>query len=487
MQPRGQCLAITLLLLLTTGCSERVIEKMDCEVANPLPLLELGPHEYVASSLIRRLEGGWLLTVERYEEDIFTVASYPDHEITPLRPIEARTLWVDPCGGSLVFPEEVQEWTTVRPGGPWVAQTASTAYLVRELSEPLTWEPLAKGDALVGVYEGDLLLLDDEATLYRWDPDQAPSQRKALADDVAIVLAPPGPRSLVIIDLQERLWEIDPDTGAAEWLADDVARVRALTERFLLLEEDIEQEEGGVRLFDRTSGDETVLPEGAPGGWIPSEADEGWLVLLEGDSMSGFETSFVHLPDGEVLRREGRFVLNAFVSEREADPYLSEYEAVLWHFDRKTGAMTLIADFGGVQNLLWGSLHVVGEWIYVAHLNPYYPGLMDIYRTPRDNPGTEFALVVERSSTLPGFLPDGRLDVLQSSDFDAPGNLVLVDPETRATTTLARNVPRDYISYSDGINAISDAEGPPGFVDLVYMTVHAGQGGTLWNYRVPEP
>lgn len=49
------------------------------------------------------------------------------------------------------------------------------------------------------------------------------------------------------------------------------------------------------------------------------------------------------------------------------------------------------------------------------------------------------------------------------------------------------NVPKDYYwrNASVAMHTPDDADGPPVAADLVYVTVHAGQGGTLWNYRLP--
>lgn len=454
------------------ACSDRVIERVPaCDEANPLPIWKFEAREYPATDGVRPFAGGWLVGVDRYAQDVLESARTVGVTGAAASPTERRTLWVDPCGDSYVVADDVTSWHALRSVGPWLVGAWTTWWIVREERHPLHLEPLP-GVVWAYPFEGDVLAADREGRLWRWNPDVPWDQRALLMNDFSsaqLMMAPWQPR-IFALARDNSVWMIDGDTGKLEKLAAGPVRY-FLVHRggdALTLVEDPIQGPQRMRLLDRSTGRETLIAEGLVG-LVSNGIWRDWFVVREGAVPGPVVTILVFLTNTEIVRLSGMYELAT--TEFDSDVLLEDGEQT-YRFDRATRSLEPVLPFAAkvVARRPEGTYLVRSENFDDDRYAEYALVRVDDLRW-----GQTPEVVIEHADIQPLALRDGTWAFLRNSHDSEPGDLFVVDAKMRETRKIAQSVPLVFGRWN--------ASDPEERVELVYPSIEAGLGGTLWIYR----
>ena len=455
------------------ACSDRVIEQAAaCEEANPLPIWAFNDREYPATDGVRRFAGGWLVGVDRYAQDVLESARTVGVTGEAASPTERRTLWVDPCGHSYVVADDATSWHAIRPGGPWLVGALTKWWIVREERHPLRLEPLP-GIVKAYPFMGEVLAAEREGRLWRWDPDTPWDQRELLMNDFSLAPAwmDPEGRWIFMQAHDYSVWMIDGEMGKPEKVAEGPVR-HFLVHRggdALTLVDDRGHGTQRIRLLERSIGRETLIAEGsfgvlADGSW------RDWFVVGEHVSpgLSG-TTILVFLTNTEIVRLPGRY--SPATTEFDPEVLLVDNERT-YRFDRATRSLEPVLPFAAkvVARRPEGTYLVRSENFDDDRYAEYALVRVDDLRW-----GETPELVIERADSQPLALRDGTWAFLRNSHDSEPGDLFVVDAMTRETRRIAQSVPWLFGRWN--------ASAPEERVELLYPSIEAGVGGTLWAYR----
>lgn len=469
------------ILVAPSGCTERLVyDVQECAARNPEPLWTFGANEFISRTVTQPLGGGMLVTVNQYDTDVSTLARTVGIGPEP-EPYGSRTLWVGPCGDSYVVAEDLKVWRDVRPEGPWVASDAETSWLIRDLRRPPVLEPLP-GDAVWGgAFDGDVLAREPSGRAYRWNPDDPPETRTTVMENAARLFphALPPRREIFVQDEEGGVWAIDLLAGAREKLSDTAKYGIAYRNGdFLSLAEGYPGGgiESRIRLFDRRRHRSVVLSES--GYVFASHVVTGgdWLVLGEGVPPDPITTILVYLPDVEIVRLPGHYQLASgpFVPQL----FLTDEDRT-YRFDPATHTLEPILAFPAIVEQQHAAVSYLTR---SADLDGDGLTEYQLLRTDDLDGDHTPELLIEHSDLVPIPLWDGRWAFFRAEGERDPGELLLLDPRTKATQVLARNVPFAFAHWT--AFAHRDRRGSTA---LVYATIEPGEGGTLWHYHVPPP